>query len=490
MLALFGITIMTVGSWFESFVPTRRSNLLGAMLGVLFVSLSVSISPAVTNDDSAPPPFVGEVDAWAMLFQMMERLKSTVEKHQLTLIDSEDTFASAAVSSLLAEMKKVPGPPNVAQKMQWIAFVRLISALHEAADRNDAGRVTALMNKAEEEFRQLQATTDPKVLAAARELAKSYTCAMHPDVIGAKGDRCPKCGMALGQSFVLLPAHLLSRNAVLDQVTATVSTDGPLVPGKTARAVLHLRRHMDHPVTLDELLETHTRKIHLLIIDASLTDYHHEHPQPTTMPGDYAFTFTPIKPGPYSAWADLRALPLGLEELEKTVIAGRGEPQPIPSKETRLSADSDGYHFELTPSHKPKAGEPVDAKLLITRDGKPFDQLEPVMGAFAHLVGFNEDIETVLHVHPIQAQELRSTDRGGPVLRFKIYATKPGFTRFFAQVQIDGRQLFIPFSLEVQEHSAKIDRSPNMPIDCSSPPIQLTHNTWADGIPSWGVWAQ
>jgi len=52
-------------------------------------------------------------------------------------------------------------------------------------------------------------------------------------------------------------------------------------------------------------------------------------------------------------------------------------------------------------------------------------------------------------MHPIGAPILNESDRGGPVLEFKIYATKPGFTRLFAQVQINGRQVFAPFGVQV-----------------------------------------
>jgi hypothetical protein len=440
---------MTLRCLSENFTHALRREVFGRVLAGLSVFMLVCGSPVAANDNSAPIPLLSEVDAWAMLFQMMERLESDVQNQELTLIDAEDPFASAAVSSLLAETQKAPGSKYVVQKMKWIGFVRLISTLHEAADKNDAPRVTALMKKAEEEFREIQATTNPKVLAAAEELAKRFTCPMHPDVIGAKGERCPKCGMTLDQRSVILPAHLLTGNSAFHQVIATITTDDPLAKGRTAQAVLHLKRSTGHPVTLDQLLETHTQKIHLLIVDTSLSDYHHAHPQSTDVPGDYVFTFTPSKPGPYYAFADLRPLPLGLEEYERMVIPGTGESQPIFNKETMLSGDSQGYHFEFTIVGEIRANEPTDAKLLISRDGKPFSQLEPVMGAFAHLVGFNEDTETILHVHPIEARQLQSADRGGPTLEFKINATKPGFTRFFAQVQINGQQLFVPFGLSV-----------------------------------------
>ena len=408
-------------------------------------------SPSSTPVVTATPAFAPAVEAWAMLFQMMERLHGAVAKRELTLIDPEEPVASAAVSSILNDLAKRPSFENGQLKVRWIHFVRGISAMHTASDAGNADAAAGLMKQMDEEFQALQKTADPKLLKDAHELAQKSTCPMHPDVIGARNAPCPKCGMPLDQPVVLLPAHL-AKGVGQHTVIATISTDGPLQPGKLAHAVLHLRRTMDHPITFDQLVETHTKKIHLLIVDQSLTDYHHEHPQPNATPGDYEFTFTPQKPGPYYAWADLRPLPLGLQEYDKTIIAGTGDPEPITDRAIRLASDLEGFHFELTlPPSGVKAGVPVDAKLRVTRDGKGFDQLEPVMAAFAHLVGFNQDGETVLHMHPIGPPILDEKKRGGPILTFKLYTTKPGFTRLFAQVQVNGQQIFAPFGFEVQK---------------------------------------
>ncbi|OLD86385.1 MAG: hypothetical protein AUG81_11050 [Verrucomicrobia bacterium 13_1_20CM_4_54_11] len=49
------------------------------------------------------------------------------------------------------------------------------------------------------------------------------------------------------------------------------------------------------------------------------------------------------------------------------------------------------------------------ARLRITSaDGKGFTQLAPLMATFAHLVGFNQDYKTAIHMHP------KETDRGAP----------------------------------------------------------------------------
>jgi hypothetical protein len=382
-----------------------------------------------------------------MLFQMMDRLQNAVGRRDLTLIHIEDPVASTAVSTLIDQLTDSGKATAAAQKIAWTIFVREISALHTAADAAQPEACVDLFRRVQNEFQQLQSDADPALLKAAHQYAERYTCPMHPEVVGGKGDTCGKCGMALDQLVVLVASEAAAQHAV----RATITTDRPLEAGKPARAILHLRRDDNEPVTPAELVETHTRKIHLLVIDGSLTDYHHEHPQPTTTPGDYEFTFTPTKPGPYLAWADLRPLPMGLQEYEKAVIGGLGSSDAVTDTEQRLSGDANGLHFQLTlGGPKIKVGEPAQAKVRITKqDGSGFDQLEPVMAAFAHLVGFNEDRETVLHMHPIGAPIADEQARGGPELEFKIYATRPGFVRLFCQVQIAGRQIFVPFAVEV-----------------------------------------
>jgi hypothetical protein len=424
---------------------------IGCVACILFFGLCApgSLEAKEVQPAPKPSPAPPAVEAWAMLFQMMDRLRAAVTQHDLTLIHLEDPIASTAVSTLMREVANSSLPDAPAKKIAWTIFVREISALHTAADAAQEEACVVLLHRAEAEFQKLQEDSAPAVLQAAHRHAERYTCPMHPEVLGASNDTCGKCGMTLDQLVVLLPsdAGLTTQHAV----RATITTAAPLQPGQLMQAVLHLRRGENEPVTPAELIETHTRKIHLLIVDGSLTDYHHEHPQPTTTPGDYAFEFTPRKPGPYLAWADLRPGPLGLQEYEKTVIPGNGNSAPISDKEQRLVGDADGLHFELSLTQPVlKLGKPTDARLRVTRpDGSGFDQLEPVMAAFAHLVGFNEDKETVLHLHPMGAPITGAMERGGPQLDFKIYATKPGFVRLFAQVQIGGRQVFVPFGIWV-----------------------------------------
>jgi hypothetical protein len=99
-----------------------------------------------------------------------------------------------------------------------------------------------------------------------------------------------------------------------------------------------------------------------------------------------------------------------------------------------------------------RAKEPVRAEVRVSgEDGQPFRELEPVMGTYAHIVGFHEDGQTVLHIHPSGgAEPQQASDRGGPSFKFTFFAPKPGFFRLYAQVQVGGVSRFAPFGVTVQ----------------------------------------
>ena len=82
-------------------------------------------------------------------------------------------------------------------------------------------------------------------------------------------------------------------------------------------------------------------------------------------------------------------------------------------------------------------------------NNQPLTRLEPVMAAFAHLVGFYDDGRTVVHLHPAGGEITNPGLRGGPTLDFKFYPPKSGFLRLYAQVQVDGQAVFASFNLNV-----------------------------------------
>ena len=136
-----------------------------------------------------------------------------------------------------------------------------------------------------------------------------------------------------------------------------------------------------------------------------------------------------------------------------------------------LEATVNGLHYAIHFQQEVKSGEPAMGTLRVTQaDGSGFTQLEPVMGAFAHLVGFHENRTTALHIHPEALRPPEPNDRGGPDLHFRLFARLPGFFRLFVQVQRDGKQQFASFGLTVAPGTLRADEKNN----CSSMQISPT----------------
>lgn len=239
--------------------------------------------------------------------------------------------------------------------------------------------------------------------------------------------------------------------AVQNTVKLGLEPAASLEVGKTTQVTVKLNAIADgKPLTLDDLKEAHTKKLHLLIIDPTLTDYHHIHPVAGEKPGEYVFDFTPLKNDRYRVWADVIPVATGKQEYVQTDMGTPTKEKTGIDKVASMTTTVDGYTFTLALDGEPKAGAPVMGSVTVAKDGQPFMQLEPVMGAFAHVVGFTEDYNSVLHVHPMGKEPTSDTERGGPKLEFHIEPEKAGFVKLFAQVRIGGKDIFAPFGINVK----------------------------------------
>ncbi|MDL5054138.1 hypothetical protein QQ056_11355 [Oscillatoria laete-virens NRMC-F 0139] len=244
-------------------------------------------------------------------------------------------------------------------------------------------------------------------------------------------------------------AHAESGPATL---TSTIVALKPLATGSSSPMILKLADKAGKAVKYEDLEVVHTQRIHLLIVDASLTDYQHIHPEPTEKVGEYKFDFTPAKAGTYKLFADLLPLATKKQEYSTTTFDVPGTAQAV-DRTTNLETTVGDLKFTLTFDRKElKAGEALAASVVVTgRDGQPFAQLEPVMGAFAHAVAFDEKRESTVHIHPLGREPEKSTERGGPKLDFHMKFDEPGFWKLYIQVQVNNKDVFAPFGLQFGE---------------------------------------
>lgn len=235
-------------------------------------------------------------------------------------------------------------------------------------------------------------------------------------------------------------------------VSMTVLPQGPAKAGVPVKGVVRLAFADGRPVTPADLRVVHTQKLHLLVIDPSLKDYRHLHPTATQVAGEYAFSFTPAMNGNYRLWADITPEATGTQ-LYARADMGHAPKKASPERGEHLRADVGGLHAVLSLEEPPQAHKAVMAQVTITKDGADFTQLEPVMGAFAHTVGFGEDFASVVHVHPMGEEPKNNDERGGPVLSFHLEPARAGVMKLFVQVRVSGEDIFFPFSVMVAKTS-------------------------------------
>ena len=238
--------------------------------------------------------------------------------------------------------------------------------------------------------------------------------------------------------------------AARSPVTLALRSDSAPVLGKPVTFTLSLRTASGKPIAPEDLLVAHTRKLHLLVVDPTLDDYQHIHPEPGKRAGDWVFTLTPQRAGTYRVFADFTpaATARGLYASADFTVPGTSARIVRGTNDT---AEVGGYRFTLEiAGGRLQARRPADLRFRIERRiGRDPIPLQPVMGAFAHLVAFNDERSGFAHLHPRETDLSKPPDPQKPELTFKITIPQPGLYVIWAQVNLGGEEAFIPFWTDV-----------------------------------------
>ena len=387
--------------------------------------------------------------AWVTVQAALDEIDALIVAKDLKAVHPAEEKVSASLKYLEANSGMVTGDKAGRLKSAITQALTLSGNVHSAADANDAAKTVAELKKLRAGLKLVEAQYPADALKAPVGFVK-YQCPMK-DFTGEKPGKCPECGMMLKAVTPTAGGEHAGHGAKAPTTTLAFPSAQPLVVGKKADVTLRLTKKDGSPVTPDDLEVAHTERIHLLIVDPSLTDYHHEHPKAAGKPGEYVFSFTPRKPGPYRVWADL--VPTADKEQEYVIadLPADTKAEPLSARAETMTTKIDGLTYALTFKGPIKVGDAALGTLTVTdAQGKVFPSLEPIMGAYAHLVGFSEDYKTIAHIHPMGEEPTKETDRGAGKLDFHIAPEQPGTLRLFAQVQIGGVSKFAPFTLKIE----------------------------------------
>ncbi len=287
------------------------------------------------------------------------------------------------------------------------------------------------------------------------------------------------CGVPLVPAFLHLQAHREDKKQRLlaapeseaspqkysdGSITLDITTSAPLAKGYQAKVLLQLRdTATGKPLSPDDLSVVHTEKIHLLVVDDSLQDYHHLHPTYNAATQAFECSFTPNTNHSYQCWADVTTSRDAENRKLQGTLPGMRNQRVTPRIFMQNNVNSGGLNFSWSSDAPLQQHKDAVVTVRITDpQGRPVDTLEPVMGAFAHLVGFTADKQSVIHCHPLGKEPGRVDERGGPELQFHVNPDTAGDVQFYVQVRNQGQDVYAPIGQRVkspEKYTEKLEGS-------------------------------
>ncbi|MEX1129758.1 MAG: hypothetical protein WEB50_14410, partial [Vicinamibacterales bacterium] len=186
-----------------------------------------------------------------------------------------------------------------------------------------------------------------------------------------------------------------------------------------------------------DFLTVHERLFHLFIVGRDLEYFEHVHPEAAT---DGSFVLThQIPPGEYMLIADF--LPRGgtTQMVQRALIVGGTAPhgpRVVATHALRITMETEDF----------AAGKYACLTFTVTdgKTGAPVTDLEPYLGAPAHMLLVRADLTDAVHAHP---EEIAT---GGPVVSFHPLVPAAGDYKLWVQFQRAGRVITVPFSLRAE----------------------------------------
>ncbi|MGW4243472.1 hypothetical protein [Nocardia sp. NPDC004722] len=177
--------------------------------------------------------------------------------------------------------------------------------------------------------------------------------------------------------------------------------------------------------------DLHEQDLHLIVVRTDASQFRHVHPT-RAADGTWSIDWKWAAPGSYRVFADFSPTDGPGEIVLSRTIAVAGNVNPTPLPPVSRTAEVDGYRVTLTGDLTTAGSE---LTFTVTRDGKPVTDLQPYLGAYAHLVALRATDLAYLHVHP--EGEVGKT-APGPDVVFHAQAPSDGNYRLYLDFEHGG----------------------------------------------------
>jgi Cupredoxin-like domain len=213
----------------------------------------------------------------------------------------------------------------------------------------------------------------------------------------------------------------------------------------------------------------HTKPMHLMVVSRDLSEFDHIHPEP--VPGSvFRVPHVFAHGGDYRLYADYT--PIGAAnriEAFDVNVAGMPRAQVPLATTTTWNNTLDGLRMVMTTDKPLRTGDDIGFSVTISdaATGAPVHNLQPYLGAWAHIAIISEDTQDFLHVHPAEEPgQFAATYRGGPtpnVIRTQTGFRRAGVYKMWIQVQRGNRVIGVPFIYRVAAGTGAISQGPKIP---------------------------
>jgi Cu+-exporting ATPase len=299
----------------------------------------------------------------------------------------------------------------------------------------------------------------PPLAARVREYGYLVAIALVALAVGAAALYFARPGHSSAESMETNHATAAAVRSAADAGVRVALTLPAVTAGSPARLVYQLT-DAGSGAPLTDVVESHERPMHLIIVSQDLRHFQHVHPAPTGRAGEFAVDVTLPADGAYLLYNEFTRAD-GDDIIQRdTLVAG------TPSAgEARLAADRTaktigGMRVSLSGGETIRAGR--QARLTFRLDdaqsGHGISDLQPYLGAPAHVVILSEDGARFAHTHgeAAGADDEHGVHGGpgstfGPEIAFHHTFPSPGLYKVWGQFQThDGQVITADFVVRVQ----------------------------------------